>query len=121
MQTIFPSAILEYWNHFIIMSDPKLQRADGCGIFMTLIVAVILISAFYFIQKALEPDVPKDVSSDINDQRLKKIKAYQGESDEFSSRIDFFHSERNSSIDSAMQGVVERYKTEAGRHSSSQK
>ncbi len=121
MQTIFPSAILEYWNHFIIMSDPKLQRADGCGILMTLIVAAILISAFYFFQKAFEPDLPEDISIDINDQRLKKIKVYQGEDDKFSSRIDFFHSERNSSIDSAMQGVVERYKAASQIHSSNQK
>ena len=103
------------------MSDPKLQRADGCGIFMTLIVAAILISAFYFIQKAFEPDQPEDVSSETSDQRLKKIKAYQGESDEFSSRIDLFHSERNSSIDSAMQGVVERYNAAPQSHSSNQK
>ena len=108
-------------NQSTIMSDPKLQRADGCGIFMTLIVAVILISAFYFIQKAFEPDEPEDVSRQTNDQRLEKIKAYQGESDQFSSRIDSFHSERNSSINSAMQGVIKHYKTEAGRHSSNQK
>ena len=32
------------------MSDPKLQRADGCSVFFSLIIGIILVSAYFLFQ-----------------------------------------------------------------------
>ena len=91
------------------MSDPKLQRANGCGIFATLIVSAILISAFIFIQKIFEREPQPVATQEITDERLRKIEAYETEAEKFSAEVHLHHAERNSSIDSVLQGVVERY------------
>jgi len=93
------------------MSDPNLQRADGCSIFATLIVALILLPAFYFIQKAIEAEAPPVATKDVTDERIRKIKAYEAESGEFGNAINSFYSERNSSLESVMQQVVDQYET----------
>ena len=69
------------------MSDPNLQRADGCSIFATLIVALLLVPAFYFIQKLFEADTAPSVTQDITDQRLKKIKVYLDETSQFNQQV----------------------------------
>jgi len=93
------------------MSDPNLQRADGCSIFATLIVALILLPAFYFIQKAINAEAPPVATQDITQERINKIKAYEAESVEFSNTINSFYSEQNSSFESVMQQVIDRYET----------
>ena len=99
--------ILESLTRLIIMSDPKLQRADGCSIFATLIVAAILISAFYFIQDFVEQDEPSPVSEDTTKQRLKKIELHRSEAKKFNGMIDAIHSENNSSLETIMREVIE--------------
>ena len=91
------------------MSDPKLQRANGCGVFATLIVSVILISAFFFIQKFFEREPQPVATQEITNERLERIGAYEAEAEKFSGKVHLHHAERNSSIDSVPQGVVERY------------
>ena len=90
----------------ITMSDPKLQRADGCSIFATLIVACILISAFYFVQGIFQQDKPAPVSDEVNRQRLEKIGLHQSESEKFKGMIDSIHSENNSSLEAVMKDVI---------------
>ena len=99
----------------IIMSDPKLQRADGCSIFFTLILAGALILSFYFIPKFFATEPPPPVSEDLSKQRQEKIDAYNLEAEKFKSSIDSYHSQNNSSIETAMQKVVDDY--EANRSS----
>ena len=55
------------------MSDPKLQRFDGCSIFATLIVAGILISALYFVQGIFQQDKLAPASDEISKKRLEVI------------------------------------------------
>ena len=93
------------------MSDPNLPRADGCNIFATLIVALLLVPAFYFIQKLVEVDPAPSVTQNITDQRLKKIKAYSDETGQFNLQVETFHAEGNSSLEAVMQEVVDRYET----------
>ena len=93
------------------MSDPNLQRADGCNIFATFIVALLLVPAFYFIQKLVEGDPAPSVTQDVTDQRLKKIKVYLDETSQFNRQVETFHTESNSSLESVMQEVVDRYET----------
>ena len=93
------------------MCDPNLQRADGCNIFATFIVALLLVPAFYFIQKLVEGDPAPSVTQDVTDQRLKKIKVYLDETSQFNRQVETFHTESNSSLESVMQEVVDRYET----------
>lgn len=92
------------------MSDPKQQRADGCSIFFSLILAAVIISAFHFIPKIFTT-APPPVSEDLSKQRQQKIDAYKIESEKFEDAVNSFHSENNSSIDSVMQKVVEDYES----------
>ena len=98
--------IPESLTRSIIMSDPKQQRADGCSIFATLIVAGILISAFYFIQGIFEQDEPAPVSDEITKQRIEKIGLHDSEAEKFNNMIDSFHTESNSSIEAVMRKVI---------------
>ena len=88
------------------MSDPKLQRADGCSIFATLIVAGILISALYFVQGIFQQDKPAPVSDEISKKRLEVIELHKTESDQFKAMVDSMHSENNSSLEAVMQEVI---------------
>jgi len=97
------------------MSDPKLQRADGCSIFFTLILAMVVILAFYFMPKFFTTEPPPPVTEDLSKQRQGKIDAHKLEAEKFEDRIDSYHSENNSSIESVMQKVVGDY--EANRSS----
>jgi hypothetical protein len=93
------------------MSDPKQQRADGCSIFFTLILAAVIISAFHFIPKIFTTEPAPPVSEDLSKQRQEKIDAHKIESEKFENAINSYHSENNSSIDSVMQKVVEDYES----------
>ena len=93
------------------MSDPKLQRADGCSIFFTLILAAAVILAFYFIPKFFTTEPPPPVTKDLSKQLQGKIEAHQLEAEKFENRIDSYHSKNNSSIERVMQKVVEDYES----------
>ena len=93
------------------MSDPNLQRADGCNIFVTLIVALLLLPAFYFIQKLFEGDPAPSATQAITNERLRKIDVYLDENTQYNQQIEAFHAETNSSFEAVMQEVVDRYKT----------
>ena len=93
------------------MSDPNLQRADGCNIFATLIVALLLLPAFYFIQKLFEGDPAPSATQEITNERLRKIDVYLDENTQYNQQIEVFHAETNSSFEAVMQEVVDRYKT----------
>jgi hypothetical protein len=92
------------------MSDPKLQRADGFSIFATLIVAAIIITAFFFIQEIFRQDEPLPVSEDTTKERLGKIELHRMESEKFNQMVESFNYENNSSIESVMRNLIkERY------------
>ena len=93
------------------MSDPKLQRADGCSIFFTLILATVIMCSFYFIPKFFTTEPPPPVTNDLSKQRQEKIDAHKLEAEKFENRIDSQHSENNSSIESVMQKVVDDYES----------
>jgi hypothetical protein len=88
------------------MSDAKLQRADGCSIFATLIIAVIVVFAFFFIQGIFEQDKPAPVSEDTTNQRLEKIELHLSETEKFKDMIESTHSDSNSSLESFMRKVI---------------
>jgi hypothetical protein len=89
------------------MSDPKLQRADGCSIFATLIITGIVVFAFYFIQGFFEQDKPAPVSEDTTKQRLQLIELHLSETEKFNSMIESSHTDNNSSLESVMRQVIQ--------------
>ena len=92
------------------MSETKLQRADGCSIFATLIIAVIVIFAFFFIQEMFRQDEPLPVSEDITNDRLKNIELHRMESEKFNQMVESLNDDKNSSMESVMLNVIkERY------------
>jgi hypothetical protein len=92
------------------MSDPKQQRADGCSIFSTLIVAVIIITAFFFIQEIFREDEPLPVSIDTTKERLRNIELHRMESEKFNQMVESLNEEKNSSMESVMRKlIIERY------------
>ena len=92
------------------MSDPKLQRADGCSIFATLIVAAIIITAFFFIQEIFREDEPLPVSADTTKERLRNIELHRMESEKFNQMVESLNEEKNSSMESVMRNlIIERY------------
>lgn len=92
------------------MSDPKLQRADGCSVFFSLIIGIILVSAYFLFQVYFDEENNVESQSMISDQRSKKIMEFKNDSNIFESKIINFHNEKNSSLESAMQKITESYR-----------
>ena len=89
------------------MSDPKLQRADGCSVFFSLIIGIILVSAYFLFQMFFDDEnVSKKM---ISDQRSVKIMEFKNDSTTFESKIIEYHNEKNSSLESAMKKTTDSY------------
>ena len=43
------------------MSDPELKKADGCDIFFSLIIVIVLLAGFFIFQALSEPEEPREV------------------------------------------------------------
>ncbi len=91
------------------MSNPSNQRADGCSVFFTFLVLVVLLSGFYIAQKFFEPDTPTPVEQAVDQGRSDKVESYLLEMSNFSNLIDQYHADQNSSLGSAMSAVVNSY------------
>ena len=91
------------------MSDPKEQRADGCGIFLTIIIVVIVSLSFIFIQKFLQPDEPSDTSLMTDEQRAAKIEEFHQSNEIYNQNILNYHAEKNSSLEDAMVKILTDY------------
>ena len=91
------------------MSDPKEQRADGCGIFFTIIIVVIVSVSFIFIQKFLQPDEPSDTSLMTDEQRAAKIEEFHQSNEIYNQNILNYHAEKNSSLEDAMVKILTDY------------
>ena len=92
------------------MSDPKLQRADGCSVFFSLIIGIILISAYFFFQMYFDDEYNVESKEMILNQRSKKIMEFKNDSNTYESKIITFHNEKNSSLESAMKKITDSYR-----------
>ena len=93
------------------MSDPSNQRAVGCSIFFTLILLVLLLSGFYFAQHFFEPSSPVSVTYAVDSVRKEKAEAHRKQNDLFITAVDQFHAERNSSLETSMNEVLQDYRS----------
>ena len=91
------------------MSDPKDQRADGCGIFFTILTVVVVFLCFIFIQKFLQPDEPSDTSFMTDEQRAAKIEEFHKSNEIYNQNILNYHAEKNSSLEDAMVKILTDY------------
>jgi hypothetical protein len=92
------------------MSDPELKKADGCDIFFSLIIVIVLLAGFFIFQAMSEPDDPLAVDHRTEQERIKKIAVHNAIDSEYNSQIDSFHSENNSSIEKVMTNIINQYK-----------
>jgi len=92
------------------MSDPSNQRADGCSVFFTLIVLVVLLSLFYAAQRFFEPEAPAPVTELTESVRRSKVVNYQQINDKFTTLVDQYHKENNSSLESSMNKTLSQYR-----------
>jgi hypothetical protein len=94
------------------MSNSTLQRADGCSVFFSLIVATVLVFAFFILRQCLPTEELAPVDNRVINERLRKVAAYRSEEGNFTEAIDRAHAEMNSSLESVMQGIVNEYSSD---------
>ena len=94
------------------MSNSTLQRADGCSVFFSLIVATILVFALFILRQCLPTEELSPVDNRVINERIKKVAAYRSEEGNFTEAIDRTHAEMNSSLESVMQGTVDEYSSD---------
>ena len=92
------------------MSDSELNKADGCDIFFSLIIVVVLLAGFFIFQAISEPDEPLEVDNKTEQIRIDKIARHKSIDSAYNSQIDLFHSDNNSSMDKTMSNVINQYK-----------
>jgi hypothetical protein len=97
------------------MSNPKEQRADGCSIFLTLIIVTLLSCAFLWVHSILQPDKPKDITSMTDLDRTRKIQSFLKENAAYNLKIEQFHKENNSSLEVFMNKTVTHYNISANK------
>ena len=91
------------------MYDSKLQKADGCSVFVSLLLTIILLSSFFIFQKLFEPESPPPTDQITQEERSVTVSKYKEEERIFQMTIDNYHSERNSSLSNVMSKVVKSY------------
>ena len=92
------------------MSDPTNQRADGCSVFFTLLILVVLLGLFYSAQKFFEPESPSPVTDAIDQARTSKVNTHREASAQFISSVDQYHREGNTTLESSMNKILSSYK-----------
>ncbi|MDG1325845.1 MAG: hypothetical protein P8P49_08760 [Opitutales bacterium] len=91
------------------MSDPKLQRADGCSVFFSLILGLVFVFAYFLFQIFFDDVEKTELNSYTVDERRKNVDAFQLESKQFENSVDQFHANKNSNLESSMRKTIEMY------------
>ena len=91
------------------MSDSELNKADGCDVFFSLLIVIVLLSGFFIFKALTEPDAPLEVDHKTEQIRKDKIAAHKSSNATYKAKIDTFHSENNSTLDKSMKSVINQY------------
>jgi len=59
------------------MSDSELNKADGCDVFFSLLIVIVLLSGFFIFKALTEPDAPLEVDHKTEQIRKDKIAAHK--------------------------------------------
>ena len=95
------------------MSNSTLQRADGCSVFFSLIVATVLVFAFFILRQCLPTEELSPVDNQVINERLKKVAIHRSEEGNFTKLVDDAHAEMNSSLKSVLRDIVSEYSSES--------
>lgn len=91
------------------MSETNLNRADGCSVFFSLLIGLFLVSAYFLFQMFFDIEEDSNATQMITNQRIEKVAEYKENSRIFTDKIDLFHAENNSSIESQMLKTTKSY------------
>ena len=91
------------------MSETNLNRADGCSVFFSLLIGLFLVSAYFLFQMFFDIEEDSNATQMITNQRVEKVAEYKENSRIFTDKIDLFHAENNSSIESQMLKTTKSY------------
>ena len=56
------------------MSNSELNKSDGCDVFLSLLIVLVLLAGFFLFQSVMQPDEPEDVYYQVEQTRLQLIK-----------------------------------------------
>ena len=91
------------------MSDSDLKKADGCDVFLSFIIVLILFAGFFIFKFIMEPDAPLEVDHKTDQNRIETIAEHKSLNATYNSKINTFHNETNSSIEKVMSSVINHY------------
>ena len=91
------------------MSDSDLNKADGCDIFFSLLIVILLLAGFFIFQSVTEPDQPLEVDNKTTQTRMEKIAKHEAIDSVYNLTIDTFHRDNNSSMEKVMSQVINQY------------
>ena len=93
------------------MSDSDLNKADGCDIFFSLLIVVVLFAGFFIFKAVTEPDEPLNVDYKTEQIRKSKIASHENSNETYNAKLESFHSENNSTMEKVMKSVISQYKS----------
>ena len=91
------------------MSNSDLNKADGCDVFFSFIIVLILLAGFFLFQYIMEPESVPNADYQVEQGRLVKVEKHNALDSAFKSEIDSFHSDFNSSLETVMSETTETY------------
>ena len=93
------------------MSDSELNKADGCDIFFSLLIVVVLFAGFFIFKAVTEPDKPLNVDYKTEQIRKSKIASHENSNETYKAKLEAFHSENNSTMEKVMKSVINQYES----------
>ena len=91
------------------MSNSELNKSDGCDVFISLLIVLILLAGFFLFQSIMQPDESADVDYEVEQTRMKHIRKHEIENSAYLNKVDAFHSDNNSTLKSVMDDIIETY------------
>ena len=92
------------------MSDPQVNKADGCSVFFSVIIIAVLAVLIVGLYNFFQPKDPIDATSAIDQQRADKIGDHRIDNANYLNKIDTFHADKNSSLQTVMEKVADSYR-----------
>ena len=91
------------------MSNSELNKSDGCDVFLSLLIVLVLLAGFFLFQSVMQPDEPADVDYQVEQTRLELIKKYEVENSAYTHQVEAFYSDNNSPLNSVMDDKLETH------------
>tara|TARA_B100001057_G_scaffold152321_1_gene152356 strand:+ start:5309 stop:5608 length:300 start_codon:yes stop_codon:yes gene_type:complete len=93
------------------MSENQVNKADGCSVFFSVIIVAVLAVLIVGLYNLFRPEDPIAATSAIDKQRAGKIGDHRIDNSNYLDKVDTFHAEKNSSLQTVMEKVAESYRS----------